>query len=60
MFHKCWLWFLAFFHLSDTAVCQMSAGRGLCDFHDYDDDVVGEPAHFITLCCKRCGKSFTI
>ncbi len=56
-----WLWFLAFFHLDDVAVCQMSLywknGR---DYHDYQNDELGLPAHFVTLKCKRCGKEFTI
>jgi hypothetical protein len=56
-----WLWFLARFHLSDAAVCEMSKGRGLHDdYHDYPDDVLGEPLHFIELVCKRCGKRFCI
>lgn len=54
-------WFLARFRLSERAVCEMSKGRGLHDdFHDYPDDELGEPAHFVTLKCKRCGKEFVI
>lgn len=53
-----WLWLLAVFHLSDAAVCEMS--RGSKDYHDYPDGVIGEPWHFYTHKCKRCGKEFTI
>jgi hypothetical protein len=61
MLRRLWLWFLARFRLSDSAVCEMSRGRGLHDdYHDYPDDEYGEPAHFVTLRCKRCGKEFTI
>lgn len=53
-----WRWFLARFRLSDAAVCQMSEGLGLVDYHDYPDDVLGTPAHFVELECKRSGKRF--
>lgn len=54
-----WMWFLACFHLSDAAVCEMSKGRGPHeDYHDYQDDVIGSPMHFADLECKRCGKKF--
>lgn len=53
--------FLAYFRLSDRAVCEASKGRGPYeDFHDYVDDVHGEPWHFADLKCKRCGKVFQI
>lgn len=56
-----WLWVLAYFHLSDYAVCEMSRGLGLhSDYHDYDDSEVGEPWHFAELTCRRCGKKFFI
>lgn len=56
-----WRWFLAFFRLDMDAVCELSAGRGLYDdYHDYPDDIFGEPYHFTTLQCVRCGKKFTI
>ena len=52
-----WKWFLAKFHLSDAAVCELSAGRGPWeDYHDYPDDIIGTPSHFVELTCKRCGK----
>jgi hypothetical protein len=51
---------LAWLHWSDKAVCEMSKGMGLADYHDYPDDVQGEPWHFAELTCKRCGKTFTI
>lgn len=59
MMRRAWLWFLAYFRLSESAVCEMSEGRGMMDdFHDYPDDVIGTPAHFATMVCKRCGKKF--
>jgi len=54
-------WFLARFHLSELAVCEMSKGLGPADdYHDYPDDVLGTPCHFVTMRCKRCGKEFTM
>jgi hypothetical protein len=54
-----WNWFLARFRLSESAICEMSKGRGLHDdFHDYEDDLVGAPFHFVEMECKRCGKKF--
>ena len=56
---RLWKLFLARLRLSESAVCEMSAGRGMHDdFHDYPDDVLGTPAHFVALTCKRCGKQF--
>lgn len=61
MLRRLWLWFLAFYHLNDDAICLMSRGRGLHDdFHDYPDDAMGVPSHFVTLRCKRCGKEFAM
>lgn len=57
---KWWKLFLAYFRLSPTAVCEMSAGKGICDFHDYPDSVEGEPWHMVELECKRCHKKFMI
>lgn len=55
------MWVLAYFRLSEEAVCAMSRGRGLYnDYHDYPDDEVGTPAHFVVMKCKRCGKEFVI
>lgn len=53
-------WFLAATHLSNSAVCQLSAGKGPIDYHDYQDSTEGHPLHFGELTCKRCGKKFTI
>lgn len=58
MIRRTWMWFLAFFHLSDAAVCEMSSGKR--DYHDYHDDEQGQPWHFIELECKRCRKRFYI
>lgn len=56
-----WKWFLARFHLSDSAVCERSAGLGPHDdYHDYQDDAGGLPMHFVEMRCKRCGKAFYI
>lgn len=45
---------LAFFHIA--YVCEMSQGKR--DYHDYMDDVDGEPWHFLPMQCKHCGKTF--
>lgn len=52
-------WFLAWFRLDLDMVCKLSHGRTR-DFHDYPDDIIGEPWHFGPLTCKRCGKEFYI
>lgn len=61
-FKHLWLWFLARFRLSESAVCEMSKGRGLHDdFHNYPDSTNGGlPWLFYEHECKRCGKKFTI
>jgi len=56
-----WKLFLATFHLSDDAVCEMSEGRGIYNcFHDYCDSVEKVPLHFHLYTCERCGKRFSI
>lgn len=61
MIYRLWRRFLAFYHLSDSAVCEMSAGRGEYDgYHDYDDSSEGVPMHWYLYYCKRCGKGFYI
>ena len=57
---RIWLWILAFLRLDPSAVCEMSKGRGLVDFHDFPDSIEGYPWHFCELTCARCGKRFTI
>ena len=57
---RLWRGFLARFHLSDAAVCELSEGLGLADYHDYDDTEDGQPWHFVELECRRCGKRFLI
>jgi len=57
---KKWRRFLAYFRLSESAICEESRGMGMIDFHDYHDDIDGYPDHFCKLKCKRCGKEFTI
>ena len=60
-YQRAWLWFLARFRLSKSAVCIMSSGRDEDDdFHDYPDDIHGHPWHFHRHTCKRCGKRFII
>lgn len=54
-------WFLARFRLNLQVVCEESAGKGPHeDYHDYPDDVHGQPWHFVPLKCVRCGKEFFI
>lgn len=61
MIPRIWHWFLARFHLSEHWVCELSKDCGLWDdYHDYQDDELGQPWHFVTLKCKRCGKEFCI
>lgn len=57
---RTWWRFLARFRLSKWAVCEMSKGMGIVDYHDYPDSALGMPYHFMTMTCKRCGKEFTI
>ena len=49
---------LAFFRLDLDAVCDLSLQMGPYDYHDFDDDFLGEPCHFVYLQCRRCGKLF--
>ncbi len=58
MIHRCWRRFLARFRLDLRAVCEESTGDR--DYHDYPDDVVGLPCHFVEMTCKWCGKRFYI
>lgn len=51
-------WFMAYFRLSESAVCEQS--RGARDYHDYPDATYPTPMHFHTYECARCGKAFTI
>lgn len=51
---------LATFRFSKRQVCEMSAGLGLNDFHDYPDGEFKQPWHFYNHRCKRCGKEFRI
>lgn len=64
-----YIWYLAFFHLDDVVVCELSnytwwdKDVGLFhtkDYHDYYDSEEGQPMHFHTYTCVRCGKKFTI
>ena len=52
------LYLLAFFRIDLNVVCEMSKDKGHYDFHDYPDDIYGEPWHFYLMTCKRCGKRF--
>lgn len=54
-------WLLAYFHLSDNAVCKESENLGLQDYHDHCDiEVYMAPWHFHVHKCKRCGKEFML
>lgn len=58
---RLWLWILARFRLSPSAVCEMSKGRGPYDcYHDYPDSGTPQPMHFHLYKCSRCGKEFYI
>lgn len=58
MIYRMWLKFLAFFRVSDYAVCEMSKDMGDVDYHDYPD--TEQPFHMVHLVCKRCGKRFVM
>lgn len=61
MIRRLYRWFLASFRLSLRVVCEESRGKGPHeDYHDYPDDYLGEPMHFVALTCQRCGKEFYI
>lgn len=61
MLERLALWFLAYFRLSNYAICEMSIGRGPReDYHDYPDSPGKKPLHHALLTCARCGKSFYI
>lgn len=54
-------WLLAFFHISEEAVCIMSKGKvSRGDFHDYTDATPPSPTHFYSMRCRRCEKEFYI
>ena len=53
-------WMIALVRLNKNLVCEVSSTMGVYDFHDYPDDVDGQPWHFVLLKCKRCGKRFYI
>jgi len=55
-----WLYWLATLRLSGYAICVMSRGKGLVDYHDYHDSATKTPDHFFVHTCRRCGKEFTI
>lgn len=58
---RIWKWFLAYFRLSDLAVCEMSIGRtSWNDYHDYLDTKEKIAIHWEVLVCDRCGKAFII
>jgi hypothetical protein len=61
VWRRLWRWFLARFRLNLRVVCEESAGLDPHqDYHDYQDDEWGTPAHFVPLTCKRCNKQFYI
>lgn len=52
---------LATFRISKRAVCCMSQGLGMNDFHDYkDEDDLADAWHGYVYHCSRCGKAFEI
>lgn len=58
---RLWRRFLASTRASDSAICEMSQGRGLFDdFHDYHDADPALPLHFHIHSCRRCQKQFCI
>lgn len=58
---RIWRTFLAMFRLSESAVCEMSVGRGPHeDYHDYPDSTSPFPDHFVEHTCRRCAKTFFV
>ena len=61
-----WRRFLAFYRLSNSAVCQESVGHdGHHDYHDYTDSVEYHEdnlgaVHFYEYTCRSCVKRFYI
>lgn len=49
---------LAIYRLDLHVVCEESVG--IHDYHDYEDDIYGQPWHFVEMKCMRCGKAFYI
>ncbi len=59
-YRRWWLLFLAWFHFSEYAVCEMSKDRGpYNDFHDWYDSDTG-PFHMSEHHCSRCNTGFYI
>jgi hypothetical protein len=57
---RAWKYVLAWLHISDAAVCEMSKLRGpYDDFHDWRDGD-NPPWHLSEHECRRCGKTFYI
>ena len=56
--YKTWRTFLAFFRLNLSAVCEMSAGKGMYDYHYWTDGEWNTPLFFFPQVCRRCGKKF--
>ena len=44
--------------MTPEEICEFS--KGPKDYHDYPDDIHGQPFHMVDLKCKRCGKKFQI
>lgn len=53
-----WKHFKGRMRLDLNLVCELSKTMGMYDYHDYPDDEIGTPCHFVILKCKRCGKEF--
>ena len=66
LLYRLWRRFLAFFRISDRAICEESIGLGEHnDYHDYPDGVerlmgIDGAMHFYRYTCARCGKRFQI
>lgn len=58
MIRRFFRWYLAYFHLSPRAVCELSTDDR--DYHDHTDGTVTQPMHFYTYTCRRCGRKFMI
>lgn len=55
-----WTRFLAYFRLSEKAVCEASEGMGLVDYHTRKDAGEGTWPLRGPVSCRRCDKLFVV
>ena len=62
---RLWKWFLAVFHINDSAVCEMS--MGVMDYHNpwvdtdiYITEIENGIERLVGFRCRRCGKEIRV